>query len=71
MKIIEKKVTFAQEEDSCGRADEYQQYLHVETQDGGGGSYLVIKTDRWAIDPNGLDDFIQQLKSVLNGVEDI
>lgn len=40
--------TFTQDADSC--SDAGTQELGVSVEDAGGGKYLVIKTDRWAID---------------------
>jgi len=41
-------LTFTQEGDSCSVKD--LQQLEVAVEDAGGGKYMVIKTDRWAID---------------------
>jgi len=46
--------TLEQEEDCCGRINEAIQTLTVEIQDGGGGAYVVLKTERWAADPDEL-----------------
>ena len=40
--------TFTQDADSCSVGDGQQ--LEVTVEDAGGGKYLVIKTDRWAVD---------------------
>lgn len=66
--------TFSQEMDSAGpvvdepcAADEFQQ-LRVETRDAGVGPYLVISTERWAIDPDQIDAFAEMLRGVLCAV---
>lgn len=51
---------FSQDGDSCGGGD-YQD-LRVSVVDAGGGSYLILKTDRWAIAPEELDAFVKRLK---------
>lgn len=43
--------------------------LTVEILDGGGGNYLVIKTDRWAIDADTIDAFAAELKNCLKMAE--
>lgn len=63
MKLIEKTYLFEQEKDYI------IQMLTMQTQDGGGGNYVVISTERWAIDRDDIDKFCAQLKSVLEGME--
>lgn len=43
----ELKMTFTQEADCC---DNKEQYLTIKTQNGGGGDFYVIETERWAFD---------------------
>lgn len=69
---VSKYATFEQEQDCCSSMTGNQE-LVVETQDGGGGPYLVLSTDRWAFDPNDkkeVDKFIKALKDVLKGTGD-
>lgn len=66
---IAAKYTFHQERDCCGEGDE-DNYLEIETHDGGGGQYLVIKTERWAIEPGEFPEFINLLKKSLKTVRD-
>jgi hypothetical protein len=40
-------MTFTQEADCC---DNREQYLTIKTQNGGGGDFYVIETERWAFD---------------------
>lgn len=48
--INDLKMNLSQPEDNCGRPEFDTQDLEVDFQDGGGGFYYVLKTDRWAID---------------------
>ena len=41
------QMTFTQEADCC---DLKEQYLTIKTQNGGGGDFYVIETERWAFD---------------------
>ena len=41
------ELTFTQEEDCCSSEE---QFITIKTQNGGGGDYFVINTDRWAFD---------------------
>ena len=50
MKLTSSTETYSQEEDCCGRVNETGQDIEISTHDGGGGLYLVIKTERWAVD---------------------
>lgn len=67
MEIFEKSITYTQESDCCSPKDLGQQ-LVVKTQNGGGGSYLVIETERWAIDKVEIDKFCKALKDLLKGI---
>ena len=42
--------TYGQEEDSAGRPFENFQIITLSTHDAGGGRYIVIETERWAVD---------------------
>ena len=42
--------TISQEEDCCGRLGAESQYLKIKYIDNMAGFYVVIKTDRWAVD---------------------
>ena len=67
MRLAELKHVYTQNGD-CWSSE--PQDLVVETQNGGGGSYLVITTERWAIDAKDIDKFAELLKSVLEQVEE-
>jgi len=49
-------VTYTQEQDNMSNE---QQFIEISTHDGGGGTYLTIKTERWAFDD--IDEFISLL----------
>jgi hypothetical protein len=67
MKLETAQFQFTQEVDSCatGLINE----LHVEISDAGGGPYVVLKTERWAIDVQDLPIFIKQLKDLVTQIE--
>ena len=41
------ELTFTQDTDCCSSED---QFITIKTQNGGGGDYFVVNTDRWAFD---------------------
>jgi len=47
--VTDMRVVYAQKSDSCDPTD-LGQDLEIETADAGGGPYLILKTDRWAMD---------------------
>ena len=59
---VEAKFVFSQDQDSCGDTGDSFQTLIVDIEDAGGGNYLILKTDRWAISPEDLDAFVKRLK---------
>lgn len=42
------EMTFTQEADCCDSGD--GQFLKIKTENGGGGDFYVIETERWAFD---------------------
>lgn len=52
------QVSYSQESDSCDESDMGQE-IEIKTSDSGGGKYLVISTNRWAID--SVDEFVAML----------
>lgn len=42
------EMTFTQDSDCCDSGD--GQFLKIKTQNGGGGDFYVIETERWAFD---------------------
>lgn len=66
-------MTFSQDEDCAGRINETIQQIVVKTCNGGTGpsdAYLVIETERWAIDPtpDGIAQFVAMLAKVAASV---
>lgn len=51
------QMTFTQEADCC---DMNEQYITIKTQNGGGGDFYVIETERWAFD--SITELIMTLK---------
>jgi hypothetical protein len=45
------QMTFTQESDCCDSGD--GQFLTIKTENGGGGDFFVIETQRWAFDDIG------------------
>lgn len=62
--VIEK---FSQDMDSCAEGDMWN-YLDIETHDAGAGPYIVLKTERWAMDFEEIDAFAQRLKDMVERV---
>lgn len=65
VEICHREVMLTQEEDTAGRVNETDQYLTLKTADGGGGPYIVIETERWAIDADEIDNFAEMLKGFM------
>jgi hypothetical protein len=64
VKVYDTAYTFSQEADTWQEDSDNGQDLKVETRDSGGGSYIVISTDRWAIDYGDIDKFAACLKRI-------
>lgn len=62
LRVSDAKVTLTQEQDICSAS--LHQYLTIEVTDAGAGPYLVLKTDRWVIDIDKLQAFIDKLNEV-------
>jgi hypothetical protein len=61
------EMVFTQDADSCD-PETMGQSLTVSTDDAGGGTFIVIKTDRWAIDkPEDLTKIIQTVNDLHKG----
>ena len=58
-----------QEDDCCSPVDVGQK-LRIEIEDGGGGPYVVISTNRWAIDENDLENLPKLLHDILYQYEE-
>jgi hypothetical protein len=52
------QMTFTQDSDCCDSGD--GQFLTIKTQNGGGGDFYVIETQRWAFD--NITELIMTLK---------
>jgi len=52
------KLTFSQEND-CMESSDLGQFLNIYTENGGGGDYFVMDTERWAFE--NIDDLIETL----------
>jgi len=62
--------TDTQELDCCAPADLICNDITVTVEDGGGGNYLVISTQRWALDDEkDIDRFAKALKKCLKDAE--
>ena len=61
---VSMKTEYMQDNDSCDDGKDGQT-LEVFTQDAGGGNYIVIKTERWAIEYDDIDDLCNQLKKLI------
>ena len=58
------KVCLHQKGDSCGGPDDL--YLEILTTDAGGGKYLLLKTERWALDGEDIATFCSVLQAILH-----
>jgi len=65
---IKRTHVFEQESDSMSLDNEGFQTLTISTEDAGGGPYLVIETERWAIDISELDEFVIELKKMAESI---
>ena len=69
MRLESVSEVYSQPEDCCGRVEVSVQDLEISTQDGGGGSYIVIKTERWALeDAKEIDVLAAKLKAILKRI---
>lgn len=55
--------TFIQDADCSCNSD--SNYINIRTEDCGGGAYIIIETQRWALDPKDIDIFCYRLKEIL------
>jgi len=63
--LTDVKYVFYQDSDTNQRADEGQS-IKIFTRSSGAGSYIVIKTKRWAMDADDIDKFATCLKKIVN-----
>lgn len=66
MELAGVKALYTQEPDAASA--ELCHAICLERVDNGGGPYLVISTDRWALDPDEVDAFADTLKGFLQGL---
>ena len=59
--------TISQEGDCCG--GDSRQFLEIRTEDGGGGMYWVLSTERWAVDD--LKEFVSVLEKVVKKTREL
>jgi hypothetical protein len=57
--------TYYQEADSCQEHSDEGQTLTLRTDDAGGGKFLLISTDRWAIDADDIPPFARLLEKFM------
>lgn len=68
MKLVEITEVYSQDEDCCGRPDDICQQIEISTENGGGGSYLVVKTERWAVDD--IDELVRPMRDLLKRIHE-
>lgn len=54
---------YTQPQDDEAEDPDGQQYLEIESCNGGAGTFLVIRSERWAIDPDDIDALCEALKT--------
>lgn len=59
------RIQYGQDTDACDETRNSVQTLDIECINAGGGHYLVIETERWAIDETDIEGFSQRLRDVL------
>jgi hypothetical protein len=64
VRLSEVSFSFNQDSDT-NQSDDIGQEIEITTQDSGGGAYIVIKTDRWAMDVDDIDKFCETLKKIV------
>lgn len=70
MKLESMRATYTQVADSCAPTGIDVNMLDASIEDAGGGPYIVIKTERWALDGDKLDEFTDTLRALWKQVED-
>lgn len=63
MTLVGIKETYTQDKDCCALGSINE--LTVEALDGGGGWFVVITTERWALDADDINAFAAALKAIL------
>ena len=60
--------TYTQDGDTADGPD--YQHLTVKTADAGGGPFLVIATERWALEFEEIDAFADKLRAVVKAIQE-
>jgi len=63
VRVFQVSVSLVQEPDSCGPA--LMQEIKISTDDAGAGPFVVIETERWAIDKEDLDPLRDVIAAML------
>jgi len=62
--LVDIRYRYEQDNDSCDSNTDGQ-CLTVQSHNAGGGWYLTLKTKRWALNADELDEFVAMLRGVL------
>ena len=65
VKTYDVAFTFSQDPDTWQSSDVLGQDIKISTAESGGGSYIIIETERWAMDADEIDDFCDCLKKIV------
>lgn len=63
------EAVFTQDGDCCGKDD--WQTLTVRVEDGGGGKFLALQSERWSLDRDQVPWLVEKLLWLLEGEEDL
>lgn len=64
LRICGASIRLTQEQDDYDTTSVDDQYLDIQVVDAGAGPYLVLKTDRWALDIDEIQLLIDKLNEV-------
>ena len=70
VKLSEFRETWSQDNDSCDSND-CGQTITLSTADAGGGHFIVIETERWALDDEDVEAFCDYLKQFNKRVKEL
>lgn len=63
VQIASANVTLYQDNDCCDSGKDGQR-LSIEVVDGGGGPYLVLQTERWAVEMEEIEALMKKLSEI-------
>lgn len=63
MRLCKAQVTLTQPDDDHGAGLD-DQYLTIKVEDAGAGPYIVIETNRWAVDLEEIPALIERLNNI-------